>query len=477
MFHSSVMLLWSCLAFVVALGFLTADLVAPRGITLVLSTLFGFALLIGAKKGGVLQLCGCIVFAAAIAAVRMFLMPQYPDAIHFTTLEEGRVGKVVREPHIKQEEQEVVIRSDDVVGDILLKSPLQPRFELHDFVTFRCELQAPKRTDEFAYDKYLARHHISSLCYRPEIISITPQNTPMKQFFEWKRKGKEKLQQVIVAPENGILLGVLFGIDDALPLDLSDAFRRVGATHLLVISGSNVVLLSSLALSLFPFLPVSKSKAVLITIGVLGGYAVLTGLQPPAVRATVFGGIALFAMLLGRRSDALRLLVIVATLMLVTNPLLLFYDAGFQLSFLATAGMILFVPFFTSLIEGVPDVFQLRSVIATTLSALLATTPLILHSFGLLSIVALPANIILVPLMNIVMIGGVITLLIAVLIPASIATWICLPMYYVLRLMIDIVEWWAQFSWASVEVHGVSLTLMAVMYVLMGLLAYHVYEK
>lgn len=212
-------------------------------------------------------------------------------------------------------------------------------------------------------------------------------------------------------------------------------------------------------------------------IGFLSLYALLTGLQPPAVRATVFGSISLFATLVGRRSDALRLLILVATLMVAWNPLLLFYDAGFQLSFLATAGMILLVSAITARIEWVPDVFELRTTMATTTAALLATTPLILFSFGLLSVVALPANLILVPLMNFVMIGGLVAVVITVILPASVATWICLPLYFLLHLTVQIVEWFAQWSFASIEISAFPLWMMVVSYIALGVLAWRAYEE
>lgn len=476
MFHASVLLIMCCLAFVSAIGVFTAELAAPLSIiTSFALIVIAFALMRSQRGTVQLQTVACLLFAIGAASVRISLMPMYDT--HFTTLERSGVGSVVKEPHMKQERQEVVLRISEIKGDVLFMMPLTPRLNVNDRVAFRCALQQPKSTDDFAYDKYLARHHIGAVCQRPTIESVTPQHTLLQQLFRWKRTAMERLQHTLSHPENGILLGVIFGIDDALPKTLDDAFRRIGATHLLVISGSNVVLLSSMTLTALSFVPVSKRKAILIAVCFLSLYALLTGLQPPAVRATIFGGITLIAMLLGRRGDALRLLVIVATLMLAVNPLLLFYDAGFQLSFLATGGMILFVPLFTKHLQFVPDVFQLRTVLATTLSALIATTPLILHSFGVFAVIALPANMILVPLFEVVMIGGLISLAAALIIPTTIASWLTLPMYYLLHFIIDIVYWFAHYEWASIDVAGVSVAAMAAMYVALGLLAYHVYEQ
>jgi competence protein ComEC len=121
------------------------------------------------------------------------------------------------------------------------------------------------------------------------------------------------------------------------------------------------------------------------------------------------GLFVLLASQVGRASRATNALAFTAFVMLLVNPKVLVFDAGFQLSFLATMGIVYINPILQKFTKKWPKVFGLKEVLITTLSAIIMTTPLILYQFGRFSLVAPLANLLIVPLVPAVMAIGFIT--------------------------------------------------------------------
>ena len=114
-------------------------------------------------------------------------------------------------------------------------------------------------------------------------------------------------------------------------------------------------------------------------------FIIMTGFQSSAVRAGIMGGLFLLGQYLGRMSVSSRSIVIAAALMLAHNPLLLKLDVGFQLFFLAMIGIIYLMPVFQDWFRKIPAMFQLRNILAMTLSAQIFTLPILIYNFGYLS--------------------------------------------------------------------------------------------
>lgn len=449
MLHPSRLFAWLCVVFIITVGIATAHS-PPRLFTSVLVILVAGVMLIlpyaflEFRGSAWLQPVAWLLLAVSLGIGRAALLPRENPFVEFP---QQFTATVVREPIVHTAYQQVVVapmHGGTSTGFIQLSAQLHPRVEFGDQLTIECGRITSTTAQPQPYRGFLRRHNIVALCSRASVSSHGFRPSVRRQLFAAKRYAMQRLQHAIPSPEHTLLLGVLFGVDDALPENLADAFRNTGTMHVLVISGSNVVLLTSILLGLFVYLPLSKRTAVCCSLIVLALYAVLTGLQPPAVRATLFGSTALLATLAGRRGDSLRLLVFSAVVMLCVNPLLLLFDAGFQLSFLATAGIIIYCPWLRTHLAWIPETCALRTTVATTLSAMLFTTPLILYSFQSFSWVALPTNILIVPLMNIVMLGGLLAVALSVLLPSSLAALVCLPLVDLLHVVIRIVEWAAR---------------------------------
>ena len=183
---------------------------------------------------------------------------------------------------------------------------------------------------------------------------------------------------------SGLLLGIVFGIKEGIPRDFYESLRTSGTLHVTAASGMNVTMVGGFLSALFAFF-LRRQIAVLASIAGILFYAVLAGLEPSIVRASIMGTLVFSAQILGRQNLAVYGLFLTGYFMLLFNPNLLF-DIGFQLSFLATAGLLFIFPLFNfkNLIIG--------SDLATTLSAQLAVLPILLSSFGTYSLWSILTN-------------------------------------------------------------------------------------
>ncbi len=207
--------------------------------------------------------------------------------------------------------------------------------------------------------------------------------------------------------QSSLMLGIVFGIKQEMPEGFYQNLQKTGLMHVIAASGMNVTMVGGFFASLFAFF-LKRQLALILTIFVILFYAVLAGLEPSIVRASIMGILVFSAQIIGRQSISFLGLFAAAFMMLFINPTLLF-DIGFQLSFMATAGLILL----PSLILG-PRVRYLikRSLIGedfvTTATAQIFTLPILLINFGSYSIFSVIVNTLLLWTVPIIMaIGGI----------------------------------------------------------------------
>jgi competence protein ComEC len=221
-----------------------------------------------------------------------------------------------------------------------------------------------------------------------------------------------------------LLAGILLGVENGIPQRVQQAFQDTGTAHIIAISGFNISIISALFASLFILLLGKRRRwlAAGLSLVVIAFYAVLVGAGASVVRAAIMGGLTLFAVQLGRRQDGLNSLAFVAALMVLFNPILL-WDVGFQLSFMATLGLVLYAgplsQAFTRLASArLPQATVERlthpvgEYFLFTLAALLTTLPVTVYHFQRLSLSSLVANPLVLPAQPPVMVlGGLAVLL------------------------------------------------------------------
>lgn len=207
----------------------------------------------------------------------------------------------------------------------------------------------------------------------------------------------------------GLLLGIVFGIKEGIPKDFFKDLRQVGVLHVIAASGMNVTMTAGFLSSIF-FLFLRRQTALIVTIFGILFYAVLAGLEPSIVRASIMGILVFTAQILGRQAWPAFILFLTGYIMLLWDPGLVF-DIGFQLSFLATIGLLYIKPIFKN---PILDTFQ------TTIIAQIATLPVILANFGIYSLWSVLVNgLVLWTIPSLMAIGGISSILSFIIEPVS----------------------------------------------------------
>jgi len=369
------------------------------------------------KKG--LLLTGLCLFALFGGALHPQSSPPAVDehCLHFYN-DCGVVeiqGMVSTEPEIKEvtaslqlSATEITIDGDkrEVSGTALIKAPRYPGCHYGDVLKVIGKLETPQQFDDFDYKSYLERREIYSTIYYPkiEIMDRGKGFKPMEWIYYLRDRLSQSLSIALPEPQASLAQAILLGIRGGIPSSLREAFSQTGTAHMLAISGLHVSIILGMLLSFGIFLfGKQHSTYIWLAFTTIWLYALVTGMRPPVVRATVMGSLFLAATCLGRQRSALTALAFAAAVMVGFQPRIL-WDVSFQLSFLAMTGLVLLFPYFqswgrkaisasftntgtaASLCNIVNDSF------AVTLSAILATWPVIAYNFGIVSLVGLPAT-------------------------------------------------------------------------------------
>ncbi len=367
-----------------------------------------------------------------------------------------------------------------VTGRVRLQTGSRHPFRYGEPVRATGQLTEPPVFDGFDYRAYLARQQVHSLMWRPR---VEPQPGPSRggnflQFvYGLRARGEALLNRRLPEPYAALTNGMLLGIEAGIPADLYEKFNLTGASHVIVISGSNVALVSGLLLAV-GIKMFGRRAALWPTLAGLVLYTVLVGGDAAVTRAALMGGLFVLATVLGRQSTALVSLGAACWAMTLWNPLTL-WDVGFQLSGAATAGLILIGPVLTeraatmwgtvagwSRRQSSPDMETRQSVflmpssvkdllrdsLIMTFAASAATLPLIVYYFERLSWISPITNLLIAPAQPLIMIGGGIGLIVGLLGLEQIAQFLLWIPFASLWWTVAMVRWTAALPAGSVEI-------------------------
>jgi competence protein ComEC len=202
-------------------------------------------------------------------------------------------------------------------------------------------------------------------------------------------------------------------------------------------------------------------------------FVIMTGLSASAVRAGVMGTLLLFAMKNGRLANAQNAVLAAAGIMLFFNPLLLRYDVGFQLSFLATLGIIYLYPLFESLVDKKGKIFWLWEIMFLSLSAQIFVLPIILYNFQNLSLISLVANVLVLPIIPLTMLLGFLMAITGfIFLPlATIMAWLTfLPLKY----EVEVIQIFGGLKYSALVIENISEVFIFIWYliILAGIIVY-----
>ncbi|MGZ8563187.1 MAG: ComEC/Rec2 family competence protein, partial [Candidatus Limnocylindria bacterium] len=272
-----------------------------------------------------------------------------------------------------------------------------------DRLRFTAEVELAEDFDGFAYREHLARQGIGAIA-RVRGAEVSPTvGGPAVAMAGLRGMLLGGLNDLVPEPEAALGAGILLGVRSSIAPEINDAFAAAGLTHVVAISGWNIAIVAALVLALVR--PLERRRGgrwttALIAASAVGGYVILTGASPSVVRAALMAGAMLVGRLGGSRAHATSALGLAALVMLLVAPAVL-WDVGFQLSLLATAGLIWYGRGIEDRLRRLPA--WLREPVALTLAAQITTLPVILVNFERLSLVAPLSNVLVVPIVPLAM--------------------------------------------------------------------------
>lgn len=311
-------------------------------------------------------------------------------------------------------------------GQALVRMDANAAWELGDELRFTATPLTPNENEDFSYRRYLERQGVYTIIYHP--TSVVRLGSGKVNWFrglldQAHRKATSVIYTMLPQPESSLLDGILLGNDNNLPAEVKQAYQETGTAHIIAISGFNMTVLAVVFIFILSRF-ISNRWATLVTFILLFVYAKFVGNSASVVRALIMAVVAYSGQMFGRKGGGLNALGLAALLMLVVNPLLI-SDASFQLSFCATAGLILFAnPLMEKLhvasslaVGSDPDREKsnvLTETFFTSLSAQITTLPVIALQFGRLSLTSLLANPLVLPVQQIILIGGIFTIIVGI---------------------------------------------------------------
>jgi len=427
-----------------------------------------------------------ILIIFAIVAGFFWLQRSVPEKnienIHFFNEEKVIVeGFISEEVDLRSDHQKLAFKTEkikfedswrQIKGLVLVKTELYPYYEYGQILKIECLLRQPGKIDDFDYEKYLARYNIYSTCYNSKIAILEGEKGSFlkKYLLKSKKYFLNKINRILPEPHASFLAGLLLGVRKGIPKEIMEAFNRTGVTHIIAVSGYNITIVAVALMNFFKAISISRKKSFYFAVLGIIAFVFLCGASAAVVRAAIMGIIVLVANQVGRKTNTLYILILAVFIMVMINPKILIFDMGFQLSFLATIGLIYLSKPIEKFFKFMPETLGLRENFSTTMAAILTTSPLIMYNFSRISLVAPVANILILSAIPIAMFVGFIGILLAIfsVYIGQIFSWIT---WLILEYIIQVVKILAELDWASINL-GFGLRWVIFCYVLIFILLY-----
>jgi competence protein ComEC len=432
------------------------------------------------------------LFAGIVAGVAVVYFwwqipqPQIDDISRILTKENSRSltvsGRVIESPRLTRNNRiQFWLKADrvwddkhkikPVSGKLYITIPRLKNVEIYPNLSLSVKgilyrPTTPKNSHSFNFKYYLQQQSAFAGFRGKEIYLVGDRQKPWLSWWQVRQKIVASQREFLGTPKGELLSSMVLGSKAVdLSYDLRDRFTMVGLAHVFAASGFQVSLLLGLVLKLTK--NYSSKSQLIIGLIVLFSYLCLTGIQPSIARATIMGIGVLVAMVSDRKIRPLGALLVAAILLLLVNPLWI-WDLGFQLSFLATIGLIVTVPYLTTKMDWLPP--TIADLIAIPLAAFLWTTPLLMYVFKTISLICIPINIITAPLITLISLGGMVSAAFGIFFPVA-GSAIAYLFYYPIELFVWLVNWFANLPYSNLAVGQISLITLIIIYSLFVVVA------
>ena len=398
--------------------------------------------------------------------------PKIDDVVYQVPIESEVVivrGKVINEPQLNSSNKLKFWLQASQVNDRKVSGKLYTTvsllqgtgIDLGEEIKLKGILYRPQSAavaGGFDFQIYLAHRGIFAGIQGVEVVEYSNAE-PIWGWWKLRRRIARSHLRGLGSPKGQLLSSMVLGrkaVD--LPVDIRDRFIKAGLAHVLAASGFHVSLLLGLVLKLTSSLP-AKTRSL------TGGttlliYLGLTGIQASVLRACLMGSAVLLAMALETKVKPLGSLLLVATLILIFNPLLI-ADLGFQLSFLATFGLIATMPALQAKLDWLPP--TIASLIAVPLAASIWVLPLLCYQFNVVATYSIIVNILCTPLIAAISLGGMISAIFGLIFPAmgSAIAWL---LSYPMTILIAVINFFVDLPGNSWAIGQISLSVLLIIY-------------
>ena len=327
------------------------------------------------------------------------------------------VGIIIEDPEEREKNIQYVLEvqqteKDGMVeksnGKVLLVANPYPAYAYGDVLLLRGKLAEPELFNGFDYPSYLAKDEIYSLIYYPnaELISSGEGSLLKRTLFSIKHSFQSSIRASLPEPQAGFLEGLILGVRSRIPADLLEAFRATGTMHIIALSGFNITIIAESLSRFLRILSLGPRSIFWVASFIISLFVVLAGASASVVRAAIMGILLLLARKEGRRYTGFNAIICAAAVMVFQNPAILRYDVGFQLSFLATLGILHFSPKLERYVWWAPRRFSIRENLVATLASQTLIFPVLIYYFGSISIISPLVNVLILYVVPVSMLLG-----------------------------------------------------------------------
>ncbi|MDO9580767.1 MAG: ComEC/Rec2 family competence protein [Bacteroidales bacterium] len=311
-------------------------------------------------------------------------------------------ARIITEPILKESYQRIVIPK------IVIYTDRYPRYNYGDIINIK------GKVEPFADFRSYSSVIVSGRMSYPSIELLSPAKFSFrKASLLIKSKIVSSLQKIIPEPKSSLLISLMFGSKNNLGSVLEKQIRKCGLSHVIVASGLHLSIITKALSGFLDILCMSNSLNFVFSFLFILSFAFMAGLTPSIIRAAIMAFLLILSRFNFRLYNSFNALLLAAVIMIWLNPMILFWDLGFQLSFLATAGIIFLYPLWKENSFWQQDWFNqkgkiIRETLLSTFSALTFVIPWIIFKTDAFSLVSPITNLLILPFVPLIMMGGII---------------------------------------------------------------------
>ena len=310
--------------------------------------------------------------------------------------------RIIAEPILKESYQRIIIPK------IVIYTNRYPRYNYGDIINIK------GRVSPFSDFRSYSSVIISGKMSYPSIKILSPAKFSLRKVsLSIKNKIVSSLQKIIPEPQSSLLVSLMFGAKNNLTSVLEKQIRKCGLSHVIVASGLHLSIITKALSGFLDILCMSNSLNFIFSFLFILSFAFMAGLTPSIIRAAIMAFLLILSRFSFRLYNSFNALLLAAVIMVWLNPMILFWDLGFQLSFLATAGIIFLYPLWKENSFWQQDWFNqkgqiIRETLLSTFSALTFVIPWIIFKTQACSLVSPITNLLIIPLVPLIMMGGIV---------------------------------------------------------------------